>query len=156
MAVCRRWPPALNTCVTIVTIGCRTTPQVAAWGRSGVHHLFLAICPEHASLSQQRVGWQADLFDPQSWGDIVVADCSPSHDKTRSLGPLDPHWYGAHFRRDNSFVCNVRSTQVQRKAGWTSVSERALCMLRYTIHILSGHDAMSRVVGTYQQWSDMC
>ena len=62
----------------------------------GLHYLLLAICSEHTRLGQQRVGRQADLFDPQGWGDIVVADCSSSHDKTRSLCPLDPNWNSSH------------------------------------------------------------
>lgn len=113
MAVCRKWPPALNTCVTK---GCRTTLQVAAWDRPGVHHLFLAICPEHAGLGQQCVGWQTDLLDPQSWGNIVVPNCSSSHDKTRCLGPLDPNWYSSHLGVTSGvFARNVTSTQLQRK-----------------------------------------
>ena len=70
-----------------------------------LRHLLLSICPKHARLSQQSVGRQADLFDPQSWGDIVVADCSSSNDKTSSLGPLDPHWNRSHVRSTQMPTC---------------------------------------------------
>lgn len=66
-------------------------------GRWGLRYLFLSVCPEHTRIGQQSVGGQADLFDPQSWGDTVVADCSSSNDKTSGLGSFDPNWNCTHL-----------------------------------------------------------